>query len=110
MIEETKDMVSVDFYNTKLTAIKKDGDTYIAMKPIVEGIGLEWSGQHKKLSDKKKFSCVDIYTTGKDNKQYQMLCIPRIKESIRADNHNCRKVAKGCANTPWHSFITIEPK
>jgi Virulence protein RhuM family/P22_AR N-terminal domain len=67
------------FRNSTLNAniaIKKDGDTYIAMKPIVEGIGLEWSGQHKKLSDKKKFSCVDIYTTGKDNKQYQMLCIP----------------------------------
>ena len=47
MIEETKNMVSVDFYNTKLTAIKKDGDTYVAMKPIVEGIGLDWGAQQQ---------------------------------------------------------------
>ena len=77
MKEENKDIVSIDFYDKRLTAIKKDDETYVAMKPIVEGIGLDWKSQHQKLvTNASKFSCGDITTTGKDNKQYQMLCIP----------------------------------
>ena len=77
MEESKKDIVTIDFYDNQLTVIKKDDDAYVAMRPIVEGIGLEWSSQRLKLSNNKgKFNCVDINTVAADNKPRQMLCIP----------------------------------
>ncbi len=68
---------TVDFYGKKLTAIKEDEIEYVAMRPIVDEIGLEWSGQQKKLSNNKdKFNCVHKYTVGLDGKPRKMLCIP----------------------------------
>jgi len=73
----TAQTFTVDFHDHLLTTLKHEGVIFVAMRPIVEGMGLEWSGQQKKLnSQREKFSCVHIYTTGKDNKRYEMLCIP----------------------------------
>ena len=46
------------------------------MRPIVEGMGLTWQSQYEKL--KQRFSSVitEIVTTGKDGKQYNMVCLP----------------------------------
>jgi hypothetical protein len=60
-----------------LSLVDKDGVPHVAMRPIVEGIGLNWASQYVKLAkENKKFSCCDIATTGSDGKQYEMLCIP----------------------------------
>jgi len=64
-VKENKDVVSLDFYDNQLTVIEKDGDAYVPMRPIVEGIGLDWASQSTKLlNNKNKFSCGDITTTG----------------------------------------------
>ncbi|MFH4338728.1 phage antirepressor N-terminal domain-containing protein, partial [Acinetobacter baumannii] len=49
---------------------------FTAMRPIVEGMGLTWQSQYEKL--KQRFSSVitEIVTTGKDGKQYNMVCLP----------------------------------
>lgn len=46
------------------------------MRPIVEGMGLDWKTQLVKI--KQRFASVvgEITTTGKDGKQYLMLCLP----------------------------------
>lgn len=94
MNKETKDIVSIDFYDTKLAAIEKDGETYIAMKPIVEGIGLDWKSQHKKLvENKKKFGCGDITTPSKGGPQIS-LCIPLKKLNGYLFSINPEKVHK----------------
>jgi hypothetical protein len=67
------------------------------MKPVVEGIGLDWKAQRIKLSPVEgisspteklnkghipsvnKFSCHLMVTTGKDGKKYEMLCMPITK-------------------------------
>lgn len=41
----------VDFHGQALTIVDKDGQPYVAMKPIVEGMGISWQGQHRKLTD-----------------------------------------------------------
>lgn len=44
-------LVEVDFHGAKLVALKgaAPADTLVAMKPVVEGMGLDWSSQHAKV-------------------------------------------------------------
>ena len=35
----------------------------IALRPLVEALGLEWSGQQKRTTKNPQFSCVHMYTT-----------------------------------------------
>lgn len=70
-------LVEVTFRNQSVQAVQHNGTVFVAMRPISENIGLEWSGQQKKLAKQGgKFSCVHIPTTGSDGKRYKMLCIP----------------------------------
>lgn len=47
------EIVNVPFYGQNLVAVEKNGRIYVAMKPIVEAIGLEWNRQ---LEHPKSFS------------------------------------------------------
>ncbi|EKD7432533.1 hypothetical protein K9U00_06960 [Escherichia coli] len=71
------------------------GATYVAMRKIVENIGIDWTGQSVKLrKQKEKFGCRDISIPSKGGVQ-KMLCIPLKKlngwlfsinpEKVRAD-------------------------
>ena len=66
----------VPFCHTELTLIDHDGEPYVAMKPVVEGMGLAWQSQHEKLKQRFNSVITEIVTTGKDGKQYSMLCLP----------------------------------
>lgn len=73
-------VATVDFHDQKIITIRKDGIEFVAMRPVVEAIGLEWRGQSEKLrKNKEKFNCVDIYTVGQDGRNRQMQCIPLSK-------------------------------
>jgi hypothetical protein len=66
----------IDFYGQAISTIKKDNVEYVAMRPIVEDIGLNWSSQSVKLnSNKAKFGGCDIATPSKGGVQTS-LCIP----------------------------------
>lgn len=67
----------VEFKGDKLTTIVNDGIEYVAMKPIVESIGLDWKSQHSKLSSqKKKFNYGHITIVAEDGKLREMLRMP----------------------------------
>ncbi|WP_153037946.1 phage antirepressor N-terminal domain-containing protein, partial [Acinetobacter baumannii] len=68
--------ITVPFHNTELLLVEHNGQPYTAMRPIVENIGLDWKTQLIKI--KQRFNSVvgEIPTTGKDGKQYKMLCLP----------------------------------
>lgn len=69
--------LKAEFLGKEVTLVDNNGVAYVAMREIVEGIGLDWKGQYVKLTaQREKFSCGHITTTGKDGKQYEMLCIP----------------------------------
>ncbi len=52
-------LINVPFRNTTLEMIDHDGQPYVAMKPIVEGMGLDWKTQHRKLTaDKGRWGMV----------------------------------------------------
>jgi hypothetical protein len=67
----------LDFHGSPLATFEQDGERWVALRPVVEGMGLDWSGQRAKLAaQRERFSCGDIPTTGADGKRYEMSCIP----------------------------------
>lgn len=70
-------VLKANFLGKEVTLVDNNGVAYVAMREIVEGIGLEWARQAQKLNNQKeKFSCVHMYTTASDGKKYEMICIP----------------------------------
>lgn len=45
------DLVKVNFHGKELSVIEKDGKRYVAMKPIVEALGLAWVDQFKLIKN-----------------------------------------------------------
>ncbi|MFU2060069.1 phage antirepressor N-terminal domain-containing protein [Avibacterium volantium] len=69
--------LTAEFLGKEITLVDNNGIAYVAMREIIEGIGLAWKPQYKKLVDhSEKFSCYYMTTTGKDGKKYEMLCMP----------------------------------
>ncbi|EIC1950256.1 phage antirepressor N-terminal domain-containing protein [Escherichia coli] len=78
-----------------ITAIAA-GVAYVAMKPIVENLGMSWSTQQTKLMKQiSKFNCVHMNMVAADGKLRKLLCLPLKKlngwlfsinpEKVRAD-------------------------
>lgn len=53
MTEKVQILDPVDFHGQALTVVNKDDQPYVAMKPVVEGMGLAWAPQHRKLTDEE---------------------------------------------------------
>ncbi|HCJ6410791.1 TPA: hypothetical protein NU643_003443 [Acinetobacter baumannii] len=72
----TLTQINVPFHSADLLIVELNNQPFTAMRPIVEGMGLTWQSQYEKL--KQRFSSVitEIVTTGKDGKQYNMVCLP----------------------------------
>lgn len=52
--------MTVPFHSTELYLVEHNGQPYTPMKPIVEGMGLDWKSQFAKIKDKFKTSMVEI--------------------------------------------------
>ena len=67
---------TIVFNNQILTTFEKDGVRYVAIKPICENMGIEWSTQLQKLNrNKEKFGCVHMNIPSKGGNQ-STLCLP----------------------------------
>ncbi|MCO7515698.1 phage antirepressor N-terminal domain-containing protein [Pseudomonas putida] len=67
----------IPFRSAKLLLVERDGQPFVPMKPVVEGMGLDWKSQHAKLQGGRFNSVmVMITTTGADGKRYEMACLP----------------------------------
>ena len=69
--------LTAEFLGKEITLVDNNGVAYVAMREIVEGIGLSWGTQSIKLNENsKKFNCFHIETVAQDGKNREMLCIP----------------------------------
>lgn len=86
----------VPFNGQQIITAVAAGVTYVAMRQIVENIGIDWTGQSVKLRKMKdKFNCRDISMVAADGKIRKLLCLPLKKlngwlfsinpEKVRAD-------------------------
>jgi hypothetical protein len=69
-------LIPVPFRGTTLFVTDLDGQPFAPMKPIVEGMGLDWSAQYKKLNENKErwgIAVIAIPTKGADQ---ESICLP----------------------------------
>lgn len=71
-------LLPVPFRNATLFVTDINGQPYTPMKPIVEGMGLDWKTQYRKLTDNQRFSStmVEMTTVAEDGKQRLMISMP----------------------------------
>lgn len=84
-IEETHVMANnstavsnvIPFRSAKLLLVENGDQPFVPMKPVVEGMGLDWKTQYRKLQG-GRFNSVMVMmtTTGTDGKNYEMACMP----------------------------------
>ncbi|HHI5189250.1 TPA: phage antirepressor N-terminal domain-containing protein [Escherichia coli] len=86
----------VPFNGQQIITAMAAGVAYVAMKPIVENLGMSWSTQQTKLMKQiSKFNCVHMNMVAADGKFRKLLCLPLKKlngwlfsinpEKVRAD-------------------------
>lgn len=67
----------IPFRSARLLLVEKGGEPYIPMKPVVEGMGLDWKSQYSKLQGGRfKTTMVMITTVAEDGKLREMSCLP----------------------------------
>lgn len=49
--------MTVPFYGNSLYVVNHNGEPYVPMKPVVEGMGMTWQSQHRKLMERFK-TCI----------------------------------------------------
>lgn len=68
--------LAVPFHGNQLYIINQNGEPYTPMKPIVEGMGLAWQVQHRKLTENKARWGVTEMVIPSSGGQQEMVCIP----------------------------------
>ena len=71
-------IVTVEFHGQSLIAVEVEGKPYVAMRPIVENIGLQWGSQFNRIQRHPvlKSTVFMMTTVAEDGKQREMLCLP----------------------------------
>ncbi|WP_126468246.1 phage antirepressor N-terminal domain-containing protein [Pragia fontium] len=67
--------VTVPFHGASLFLTKYNDEPYVPMKPVVEGMGLDWKSQHAKISQRFSKGMVEITIPTKGGDQL-MSCLP----------------------------------
>lgn len=68
-------LITVPFHGQTLYVIPFNDEPYTAMRPIVEGMGIDWKSQHRKLVSSERFGVVEMTTPSAGGPQ-QSLCMP----------------------------------
>ncbi|PQJ96166.1 phage antirepressor N-terminal domain-containing protein [Chromatium okenii] len=72
-------LIPVPFRNTTLFLVDIDGVPYTPMKPVVEGMGLDWKSQHVKITQNQRFSTCMVEITMQmpgDDQRRAVSCLP----------------------------------
>ena len=65
---------TMDFHGDQIVTFQANGEPHVAMRRIVENMGLSWGSQREKLIG--RFNCTDIDTVGADGKVRSMTAVP----------------------------------
>ena len=68
--------ITVPFHNAELFLVEHNGQPYTPMKPIVDGMGLDWKSQFVKLKQRFASTVVEITIVANDGKERLMICLP----------------------------------
>jgi len=68
--------IRVPFHGAELYVVEHDGEPYTPMKPIVDGMGLDWASQFTKVKQRFQSTIVEITMVAEDGKRRSMTCLP----------------------------------
>jgi transposase len=71
-------LITIPFHNQTVFAIEHDGQPYVAMRPIVENLGLDWKTQYRKIAEKFSKGMV-ILTIPSAGGLQETICLPLTK-------------------------------
>jgi hypothetical protein len=69
-------LMPVPFYEDTVVLVGQGNEPYVAMRPIVNNMGMDWPTQYVKLTDKFGSTVGEIPTVGEDGKTRGMVCLP----------------------------------
>nr|EES53872.1 MAG: probable antirepressor protein (Ant) [Leptospirillum ferrodiazotrophum] len=69
-------LLPVPFHGTTLFLVEQNNEPYTPMKPIVEGMGLAWQVQHRKLDSNKERWGITIMVIPSKSGDQETLCMP----------------------------------
>lgn len=68
--------INVPFYGNSLFVVEHNGEPYTPMKPIIDGMGMDWASQFTKLKQRFKTSIVKItMQLPGDNQRRDIICL-----------------------------------
>ncbi|MEQ5536363.1 phage antirepressor N-terminal domain-containing protein [Providencia rettgeri] len=67
--------INVPFHGNNLYVVNYNGEPYVPMKPIVDGMGLAWQSQLEKIKLKFKSTVTEIVIVAADGKERSMVCL-----------------------------------
>lgn len=68
--------ITVPFHGSALYVVNHNGEPYTPMKPIVEGMGMTWKTQFRKLKQRFSSTVVEMTIVAADGKSREMVCLP----------------------------------
>jgi hypothetical protein len=86
-------LMNVPFYGDMLVLFNDDKNPMVAMRPIVENMGLDWKSQHEKISERFNLAKRIITTVAEDGKNREMVCLPLRKLPAWLYSISANKVA-----------------
>jgi hypothetical protein len=69
-------LLPVAFHGDTLYLVEHHGEPFAPVKPICEAIGLDWKGQHDKLTARFRATIGLIPIVAADGKTREMVCLP----------------------------------
>lgn len=67
--------INVPFHGSELYVVNHNGEPYTPMKPIIDGMGMDWASQFTKLKQRFKSTVVEITMVAADGKSRSMICL-----------------------------------
>ncbi len=86
-------LVAIEFHGDQIVTFQHDGHPYVAMRRVVENLGLGWGSQRQKLVlAGRRFACDDIVTHDSTGRLQPMLAMPVAKLPLWLATINPNKV------------------
>ena len=71
------EIATIDFHGDRLFVFEREGDRYVAMRPIVEALGLDWSAQYRRICrDEVLAEGIAMMATPSAGGSQETLCLP----------------------------------
>lgn len=67
--------INVPFHGASLYVVNHNGEAYTPMRPIIDGMGMDWASQFTKLKQRFKSTVVEITMVAADGKTRAMTCL-----------------------------------